>query len=954
MNYSFLNNEIDNKTSYSDNQGLEYKRKHNSITKEMNEFKEGFENPTDKPMVNAKNKKEIDELIKLQNNYNAKLSDYANAYKLVMNNANAYFDMLKSPLLNKNIRLNDGTIGYVTSMGIFRPYPSMFTFNQVAGKRGCPSDWVQVDAIISNNKVTTNPPFTVGRQMAANNSCGNEGKNVIASNTGIPGQHKYQGCYRVPKDSTALIYQDALGSNTTIDACKQLAHDSGSSVFALSGGGLEASKCYIGNDLDKVNSNVTSVDSIVSWESPTNLTSIYARLNYAGQLTINGFKQGNSSNIKEGLLYKVVNGYMNDDPNFFVKNQASTTGIVSDLTNITTSTGGYLNNKSTKVSVEWVGYFKPNITGKWLFSLRTDNCSFMWLGDSAKSNYSVNNTFINNKGLHAPVEKTASMSLIKDVYYPIRIQFGQNMGGTRFTLTFSSPSGVTRSNGNYFFNTPNPFNDELIIPISDTNDAVLWESNPPQGGCNADFGGKVILDTATYGENCNYTRGPQGQSYYVPTGNAYEHVQSTLNNTDTYTIGRGFSNDVAPGCPKGFTSSYKCGNGATKLVDIAGEAGGKLVKFDCSNEMNKCNAYFLNVQDDGNLVIYGEKRSVIWNSNTYNKVDTINEEKKAINGKYKRSFLKPGETLNDGEFVGSTNGKCCLQMIKGRGLVLMYFTSNCKLIQNNTYGIKDLPGNLTMATYSMPVNDMSNYNKIAYISGDGIRREYTSDLLSKSSDYINIGNFKQDGNTLRTVKGNFEVCRTECNKDPNCDGFVFDNETCQLRDSSNMFPKVKRYSNANSTLYKRISNVKNNSSCNKKLFQTSTSTYGGYNKGVNVNMKQECGLASLNKTSRQQLDTKLNELTQIVNTINSKVNNLSDTDKKLLESYGFNQNKINNSIMSLGLLQQKYLGSKPQLETATGMVDNSENDMLSKTYYHILWSILAIMIVIGGIKMARN
>ena len=58
--------------------------------------------------------------------------------------------------------------------------------------------------------------------------------------------------------------------------------------------------------------------------------------------------------------------------------------------------------------------------------------------------------------------------------------------------------------------------------------------------------------------------------------------------------------------------------------------------------------------------------------------------------------------------------------------------------------------------------------------------------------------------------------------------------------------------------------------------------------------------------------------------------------------------------MSLGLLQEKYLGSKPELETASGMVDNSENVMLSKTYYHILWSILAIILVVGGIKMSRK
>ena len=889
MDFSFLNSEIGDKITYSNNQGLEYNRKHSSMINKVTEIKEGFVSDIKDNKVQSLNKKQIDELIDLQNKYNSKLSEYSIAYKNVMDGATSYFNMLKSPLLNKNIKLKDGTIGYVTNMGIFRPYPSISTFNAVAGKRGCPADFVQVDAIIIDNKVTTTPPFNVGRQMAANSSCGNEGRNVIVSGTGTPGQHKYQGCYRLPTNSSALVYQDMLGSNTTIDACKQLAHDTGSSIFALSGGGIGASKCYIGKNIDDVNSNVTSVDSVVSWESPTILTSIYSQLNYAGQLNIKGFKQGISSNIKAGLSFKIVNGYMNDDANFFVKNQQSNSGTVSDLASITTSTNGLLNNNSKIVSVEWTGYFRPNITGEWSFYLRTDDCSFMWFGDSAKTNYSINNAIINNKGRHGPIEKSVKLSLIKDIYYPLRIQFGQDQGGTRFSLRFLSPAGIDRTNGNnYYFNTTNQFNDELIIPVSDSNDATLWESNPPQGDCNPEFGGKVVLNTATWGENCNYVKGPQGQSYFVPIGNAYETTQTELiANSNTYTIGRNM-NDPAYGCAKRFTASYKCGNGADKILNVSEEAGGKLVNFDCSEQTTRCNSYTLNVQDNGNLIIYGEKNSIIWNTNTTNKVSAINEEKTASKGKYGRNYLKVGETLNDGEFIGSPSGKCCLQMIKGRGLVLMYFTSNCSSIQGNTYGIKDNTGYLTMATYSQPVNDMSNYNKVAYISADGIRREYTSDLLSKSNDYINIGNFKLDGTNLKSINGNVETCKSECNKNVNCDGFTFENGKCNLRDSSNMFPIVKRYSNANSTLYKRTNAIKNNSSCNKDIFQTSTSTYVGYNKGVNVNVNQECGLASINKTLKQELDRKLNELTELVKNINSKVNSLSDTDKKLLESYGFN------------------------------------------------------------------
>jgi hypothetical protein len=154
-------------------------------------------------------------------------------------------------------------------------------------------------------------------------------------------------------------------------------------------------------------------------------------------------------------------------------------------------------------------------------------------------------------------------------------------------------------------------------------------------------------------------------------------------------------------------------------------------------------------------------------------------------------------------------------------------------------------------------------------------------------------------------------------------------------------------------MYKRINNVKNNSSCSKSIVQTTTGMYSGYTKGDTVNIDESCGLAAFNKELKGQLDMKINNLQAIVNKINEKVNKLSETDKKILEQQGFNQDSINKNIMAIGLTQQKYLGLKPTLETAKGMEDNSETDMLSKSYYHILWSILAIMIVIGGIKMSK-
>jgi len=906
--------------------------------------------------VKTRNENDIRELLLLQRDYNQKLSDYSTTYKLLMDSTTEYFDMLKSPLLNKNIRLSDGKIGYVTKMGVFRQYPSMSVYNDIVGKNGCPpAGYVQVQATILNDRVTTNPKLIVGRPMESGDSCGNEGKNVIASSTGTAGSHTYQGCYRLPPTSNALKYQDGLGSSATINSCKQLAHDTGNTVFALSSGGIGTSKCYIGNEFDDVEVNSESIENIISWETPANINCVYAKFNKAGQLTINGYKAGVISNIKTGLLFKIASGYMKDDVNYFVKKQITRTGNAIEFKTLADSTNNILGSSSKSISVEWIGYFKPTTTGEWTFYLKTDDCSFMWIGDAAKSNYSINNALVNNPRPHPPKEKNGKISLVKDVYYPIRIQFGQGQGPNFFKATVATPRGIVNDIGRYVYTTPEPFTSQLITPVSDSYDAQLWQSNPPQGNCDPLYGGNIVLEEATWGGNCNFVTGPNGQRYNISKGNVYDIVYNRLQdrNNSTYTVGDGLNGeDPALGCAKNFNATYRCGEGASKTINILNEAGGSVASFDCNSEKTKCNSYKLVLNNNGNLVVY-QGKAHIWNTNTINKIGVVNEERKAINGKYKRNYLNPGEVLEDGEFLGSESGTCFLQMVKGRGLVLMYSKSNCSLIQGNTYGTKNMPDSLTMATYTIPENDMTNFNKTAYITKDGILREYDSTLLSRSKNYIQVGNYKLDGTNLSSMKGDIASCQTECNKNENCDGFIYENGTCNLRNTQNMYPTVNRYLDTNYTLYKRLDDVTNNSSCSKGVVQTTTGIYSGYTKGDNVNIDDSCGLSEFNKELKSQLDIKINNLQSIVNNINEKINKLSETDKKLLEKQGFNQKNINDNIVANKTTQEKYLGLKPTIVTAKGMESNSEDDMLSKSYYHILWSILAIMIVIGGIKMAK-
>lgn len=965
MNYSDLNSEIDNKSSLSSIQGQEYRKKYNSITKE------GFSNLFGENAVDDKNKSDLNELLELEKKYQELLAEYLNDYKQLMSNTTQYFDILKSPLINKNIRLTNGMVGYVTNTGVFKHYPSMDIFKNTAGKNGCPSNFTQVEAIISNNKVTTTPPFKVGEKMKLNQSCGNEGKNVFVSSLGQEGSYSYQGCFKTG-DNLELGNSGELEQAGSFEQCKKLAQVRGKNAFGLNSVNNKA-MCYVGDDIEKIKSNGLSLKNIVSWETPINTSAVSAALNKSGQLLVKGYVNA-VSNIITGLTFQVYQGYMNDNVNFFkTATKLGSRGVTnSSFNDIRSSTNSIINENSQKVSVEWLGYFKVSFDEDVSFVLESDDCSFMWIGNEAISNYTTTNAFINNSGSHPMKKVSKSISLKSNVYYPIRIQYGNNEGQGNIKLLYQRGGMMaTPLTGN---TTPDPFSSQLILPNSSIIDA-LWKSSAPASGCDPIYGGLInSSDTvATWGYNCN-SKNFKGTPYNVPIGNVTDGVKSVIekNSSASYLVGRS-GNDPARGCRKNFSANYKCGNGVTKSINISGEAGGRTAVFNCKTETGKCR-HFLRVQNDGNLVIYNlYDRSVLWNSNTAGKTGVINEDKMASKGKNGRNYLLEGETLSDGEFIGSNNGKCYLQMVKGVGLQLIYNASNCTSIEGKMYG----NSTSTIAAYSLTDNDTSNLFKTGYISNDSIYKPYNQSQLSQTNNYIEIGLGNKnliagDNNHIQNIKVNdIAECKTSCNKDKNCDGFNYFNYTdknntniksCVLKDKSQINPQGKAgliYPNNNdfsiieNKLYKRINNVKNNTSCSKEVSPISDDLYSNYVKGGSFTENDKCGLGKYNDVLKKKLNRSLSRLQLTVRKMNQKLSNLSVTDKKILTERGYNEKKINDNIMSIGLTHQKYLGSKPQFETIKGMVNDTDSDMLSKSYNSLLWSILAIMIVIGGIKMTK-
>ena len=99
----------------------------------------------------------------------------------------------------------------------------------------------------------------------------------------------------------------------------------------------------------------------------------------------------------------------------------------------------------------------PNTyTGTHTFYLNSDDGSYLWIGLTALSGYTTANALVQNGGLHALSEVSATISLVAGTYYPIRIQFGNGPAGPGALTASYAHSGQAKTStwtGKIFYNT---------------------------------------------------------------------------------------------------------------------------------------------------------------------------------------------------------------------------------------------------------------------------------------------------------------------------------------------------------------------------------------------------------------------------------------------------------------------------------------------------------------------
>ena len=482
-------------------------------------------------------------------------------------------------------------------------------------------------------------------------------------------------------------------------------------------------------------------------------------------------------------------------------------------------------------------------------------------------------------------------------------------------------------------------------------------------------------------------------SYYVAPGNwttaTIAGIGEQSNPQYLYSINPSDSTSGEPavGCNKSFTANYKCGDSTTeKSITVPAEARSRNATFECTTEFNKCNKLQLHLADNGALTLVNSDAptTILWTSTPPVIVNAVALPKylpsvdTSPTGNFAkgRSYLKSNEFLSNGQWLSSPGGFCRLEMIVdvSNTLQVVYEALAC-----NT--INDLNAQSALL-YTIPSGNNANVGKIGYVNGRGQLQLYPDAMTYyDESSYDLIGNY--DIADAQPISTNTSIssltdCKTRCS-DTNdisssggsgnqCIGIVYGSGMCKLLDktafpvgSSSVTGVGKRTNKPNYELYMRTKNINPdtiNESCRidiSKTIQGVSSKWNEYDLSSNMTATTTCGLTKYTEKEFEKTalsDASLNSLTSNANTF---ISGLLTKYNMLKDNLFNNKTKLDDATNELQESRKNVADwSGDQLEQLEAMKEDRDLNMMSQNYKHILWSILAIIIIIAVIYFTKS
>ena len=266
-------------------------------------------------------------------------------------------------------------------------------------------------------------------------------------------------------------YMKASGNNYSGDG-----GDNAGSNYAGGGGGGAGDMGSKGSFADAPVKKANDIGGLGGNGIVNNITGAQFKYGYGGS--------GSGGFMKNGLFYGVYSGYFSDNVNWFSSLTPYGYGFSTNGSNVGTFTNNVRTpNSADYYSIQWTGYFKARETGTYTFYTNSDDASYLWIGKYAETGFTTSNATVINGGTHGMTTRSGTINLVENLYYPIRIQFGEAGGGDNIIVYFKTPGNVYIYDGiGYYYYL-------ISYPLNGLN-----------GTGNGGQGGKFNFDPELYGK----------------------------------------------------------------------------------------------------------------------------------------------------------------------------------------------------------------------------------------------------------------------------------------------------------------------------------------------------------------------------------------------------------------------------------------------------------------------
>lgn len=907
-----------------------------------------------KTNINNQTKNTIKEL---QNQYDKLLIEYQSLLNKLDKSSNDYLNRIdpKNIYLNKNIKFSTGELAYVTNRGVVKLLPKTLKPEEAIfynNSSGCPplSKFISLsipwkkEYNIPGTKIPTNPILISGTPKTFTQSCGNEGINVYVDKISNDNTSKYLGCYSDNPSSRTMTFlgqQPKEITNLTNNNFSQPSIANNSFQY------INSSSRVPGWN----NFNAVLVNNSDAWgfkkPYPYGNQCVSLQKTHSISQTIR-LPLGKYNLTFSATGRNCCDGSGKGNP---IKIQINYESSVTEVATFTPPVDKW-ENYLFEFNIDQTPNNTLTFVGTWT------------MGDRSSAIQNVNILNINNyiSGGNYTYD-LCKQSAIDSGYRYFGLQSVNPTTGKGYCAVSNDYVGSTSKGTSYVV--------DKAIP--------LWSSNTKNNGISANLsnnGSLTILNSAgssifqTPNESpkappnyigCYRDTWDRAMPQFVGTKTFDQCLeQANINNKKYFglqyavqpTIGQCFLNDDL----KQTTKYGKAGNCQNRKGIQYGMAWSNAV-YSVQPDIS----YYLILQNDGDMCIYrgsnpNDNQGLIWSTKTAGKKQKPDPKFAAVNGKYGKNWVNIGATLAKGDFIGSNDGSIYLIMQYDGNLVLNTSSTsiNCKALSN---GIMGGGINANALNELNQVGNPSLIGNVGYIDENSVLYNYGPNNMSLSNEYIEMKGFDSPDNSIpSSTFGNatLNACKTSCNNNRNCYGFVYDNETkvCNLKNQF-MYPKGKKTPAPLKDLYMRKPNIINRPvGISDKISNVDSIKYKNYvSAGKQVNNTIGLGFRNATTLERQQVENLKTRLDLIANKIKELGGKLHIDELDVRK-----QSLINTS--SLVNYMNETKNNTSMIKNFNTSMDNilkdSDITLLHENYNYLFWSILAAGSVLISVNVINR